>query len=62
MMIMNVFPIGFFFPKQDFVQPATKRADQPKKVREDDASTKSATAGDLHDDTFAMPLFAYRLL
>jgi hypothetical protein len=60
MMIMNVFPIGFFFPKQDFVQPLTKRDEDADKVREAKVVNASAAVEDIKEQSFGMPLYAYR--
>ena len=61
MMIMNVFPIGFVFPKQDFIRPAKQTADSDKAaaVKADIPSTPSE---DDSEKSFGMPLFAYRFL
>jgi hypothetical protein len=61
MMIMNVFPIGFFFPKQDFVQPlASERVEDAGKARENSTRADRDTVDELEQKSFGMPLYAYR--
>jgi hypothetical protein len=61
MMIMNVFPIGFFFPKQDFVQPLdAQRVEDAEKVRDAPARAELDAVDDLEQKSFGMPLYAYR--
>ena len=58
MMIMNGFPIGFFFPKQDYVQPETKDYDRYINAK------RNSKAEDVERDVEAslsgFSLYAYR--
>jgi hypothetical protein len=60
MMIMNVVPIGFFFPKQDFVQPLEARDEKTARKREVEIEISDVAVDDNEAKSFAMPLYAYR--
>lgn len=60
MMNMNGFTFGFFFPKQDFVQPAKDAAQAAAKDVPQKTLFTSLASGDAGDRPAPLSLYAYR--
>jgi hypothetical protein len=60
MMSMNGFTLGFFFPKQDFVQPIKDLTQADRKDAPPRTLISSLAADDAADRPAPLSLYAYR--
>ncbi|MBL0372485.1 hypothetical protein JJB09_10635 [Rhizobium sp. KVB221] len=58
MIIMNGFPIGFFFPKRDFVQPLVN--DERERTKVEHRQKDDDVAHEVEATTSGLSLYAYR--